>query len=379
VSRDRYIESSEQLVELLETFRGEPLIAVDTEAASFHRYIDRVYLVQLSTRMATAVIDPVAVADLGPVGALLADPTVETVFHDADYDLRILDRDYGFRARALFDTRIAAQLLGEPAIGLAALLDKHLGIRLSKTHQRADWSTRPLPPAMLTYAAEDTRHLPALRDALRERLRALGRLQWATEEFGRLEGLRWSGAPDESEAYLRIKGVRTLQPRQLAALQELVAWREALAAKQDKATFRIIGNDALLAVSRVLPRSLDALARIPELPATLAHRHGSALIATIERALSLPERNLPRRERSPRIARDPDLDARVERLKLARNAAARELQLDPGVLCAKATLAAIARERPRSREALARIDGVRNWQVEVLGDALLAADDAKEP
>src|SRR3989442_1487879 len=157
------------LAEAAAALRREPLVAADTEAASFHRYRDRIFLVQLSSPRQTAIIDPLAVRDLAPLGDLLADPQVEKIFHDADYDLRILDRDYGFRARRLCDTRIAAQLAGERAVGLAALLDKYLGVKLSKEHQKADWSRRPLPAAMLEYAAADTRHLPALREALQAR------------------------------------------------------------------------------------------------------------------------------------------------------------------------------------------------------------------
>src|SRR5204862_6586076 len=117
--------------------------------------------------------DPLPPPDLAPRGELLADPAVANVFHDADYALRILDRDYGFRAARIFDTRIAAQLAGEPAVGLAALLEKYVGVKLAKEHQKADWSRRPLPPAMLAYAAADTAHLPALRAQLRARLIAL--------------------------------------------------------------------------------------------------------------------------------------------------------------------------------------------------------------
>src|SRR5207244_2544554 len=164
-------------------------LAPDPEAASFHRYHDRIFLVQLASPSLTAIIDPLAIADLSPVGGLLDDPKVEKIFHDADYDLRILDRDYGFRARRLFDTRIAAQLAGEPAVGLAALLEKYAGVKLAKEHQKADWSRRPLSAAMLAYAAADTAHLPALREQLRARLTALGRLAWAEEEFARLEDL----------------------------------------------------------------------------------------------------------------------------------------------------------------------------------------------
>ena len=320
-------------------------------------------------------MDPLAVSDLSPVGELLGDPRVEKIFHDADYDLRILDRDYGFRARHLFDTRIAAQLAGEAAVGLAALLDKYVRVKLVKEHQKADWSQRPLPPAMLAYAAADTEHLPALRAALRDRLDWLGRLGWAEEEFVRLEELRWTGASDGAEAYLRVKGAKSLAPRQLAALRELYRWRETLAAAQDKATFRIVANDALLAVARALPHTPAELAHLPGLPATIARRHGAALLESVRRARGLNEAELPRVERPPRPPRDLGFDERVERLKGARNRVAAELGLDPGVLCGRSTLEAVARATPppNDRAGLARIGELRRWQVEVLGDALLAA------
>ena len=143
----RLIQTAAELEALAARLRTEPLLAVDTEAASFHRYHDRVYLVQISSREETAVVDPLAVGTLAPLAQPLADAAVEVVFHDADYDLRLLDREYGFRATNLFDTRIAAQLLNEPGVGLAALLEKHFGLRLDKRFQRADWSARPLSPA----------------------------------------------------------------------------------------------------------------------------------------------------------------------------------------------------------------------------------------
>jgi ribonuclease D len=155
---------------LIGRFQEAPLLAVDTEAASFHRHKDRIYLIQLSSRGETAVVDPLAVHELSGLGTLLSNPAIEIIFHDADYDLRILDRDYGFHAVNLFDTRIAAQLLNEPGIGLAALLEKYVGVKLDKRFQRADWSVRPLKPGMLQYAADDTRFLPVLRDLLKERL-----------------------------------------------------------------------------------------------------------------------------------------------------------------------------------------------------------------
>ena len=183
------IDNQREMEQLFRRLASEPIIAVDTEAASFHRFRDRVYLLQLSSRQETAVVDPLAVSDLSPLGNILRAPETEIVFHDADYDLRLLRQEYGFSSEHLFDTRIAAQLLNEPGIGLAALLEKYFGIHLDKRYQRADWSQRPLTRPMLDYAAADTRFLLPLRDLLREQLRERGRLSWAEEEFALLAPL----------------------------------------------------------------------------------------------------------------------------------------------------------------------------------------------
>lgn len=369
-----YIDTPPKLAAFIAGVRREPRVGVDTEAASFHRYRDRIYLLQVSSASQTALIDPLAVTDLGAFGALLSDPHIEKVLHDADYDLRVLDRDYGFRAVRLFDTRIAAQLAGEPAIGLAALLEKYAGIKLDKEHQKADWSLRPLTPPMLAYAAADTQHLLTLREALEQRLTQLGRLTWAQEEFKQLESLRWTGpAEGDEETYLRLKGAKGLQPRSLAALRLLHRWRETVAEREDKAPFRIIGNDALLGVSRALPAATPDLSRIGELPSSLARRHGTALLEAVARARALPESQLPRLERRPRPRKDAGFDARVEKLKAARNRVATELGLEAGVLCGRTALEAVARARPSDRAGLDQVAELRRWQVEVLGEALLDA------
>jgi ribonuclease D len=369
----RYVRTSAELVNLMRRVSREPLVAVDTEAASFHRFVDRIYLIQLSVRRETAIIDPLTVDDVSSLGAVLADPTVEVVFHDADYDLRILDRDYGFHAQHLFDTRIAAHLLGEPAVGLAALLEKHVGVTLDKKYQRADWSRRPLPPEMLEYAATDTRYLLALREKLRGLLEARGRLSWAEEEFGRLEHVRWTPPEGNGDAYLRLKGARKLGRRGLAVLRELVPWRETIAAELDRATFRVMSNEALLALSEAPPRSQADLEKVGGLSSRLVVERGPSLLAVVERGLAVPEKDLPRFPRAERRAPDPAFDRAVERLKGVRNAAAERLGLDPGVLCPKGTLEAVARARPQSLEALGDVPEMRHWQVEVLGGEFLAA------
>jgi ribonuclease D len=371
----RFVATPQALAEVAGALRREPRLGVDTEAASFHRYRDRIYLVQVSGRSATVLIDPLAIADLAPFGALLSDPGIEKVFHDADYDLRVLDRDYSFRAVRLFDTRVAAQLAGEPAIGLAALVEKYVGVKLDKEHQKADWSRRPLPPPMLAYAAADTEHLLGLRDALEQRLQGQGRLPWAMEEFKQLESLRWTGVPvgGDEDTYLRLKGAKGLGPRSLAALRLLHRWRDTVAEREDKAPFRIVGNDALLAVSRALPASVAELAHVRELPASLARRYGPALLEGVAQARRMNEDELPRLARQARPTKDRGFDARLDNLKAARNRIALELGLDPGVLCGRSTLEAVARARPVSREALVQIPELRRWQADLLGEALLEA------
>ena len=369
----RYVSSPSELGALAKRVAGEPLIAVDTEAASFHRYVDRIYLIQLSTRDETAIIDPLTVGDVADLGAVLADPKVEVIFHDADYDLRILDRDYGIRARHLFDTRIAAQLLGEPGIGLAALLEKYMKVTVNKKFQRADWSRRPLTEDMLDYAAMDTRHLPALRDELRRQLEEQGRLSWAEEEFTHLEDLRWTPPLTNGDSYLRIKGARLLSRRGLALLKELAHWRDDVASELDRASFRVMPNEALLLLSGAPPTDTDALKAVPGVSERLVDARGGAVMDALARGLAVPEKELPRFPRGERRAMDAAFDQRVEKLKAARNAAAERLKLDPGVLCPKGALEALARAKPKNMADLRAVPDVRKWQIQVLGAEFLSA------
>jgi ribonuclease D len=371
--RVRLIQSQAELERLFERFKSEPLLAVDTEAASFHRFHDRVYLLQLSSRRETGVVDPLAVTSLAPLGAVLADPRVEIVFHDADYDLRLLNLEYGFQASNLFDTRIAAQLLNEPGVGLAALLEKYLDVKLDKRYQRADWSARPLSPEMLDYAAADTHHLPKLRDLLREQLRARGRFEWAEEEFALATQSRWSPPDAEEPAYLRLKGAKALPGRSLAVLRELFEWRDQLARRTDKAAFRILNNEPMLLMAKSPPSDMAELKAVRGIGGEQAERRGREILAAVQRGLAVAEADLPRVPRLPRRPADPAYETRLERLKIARNQLATQYDLAPGVLCPNGTLETIARMNPVSTEQLAQVPELRRWQVREIGAGLLTA------
>jgi ribonuclease D len=367
-----YLDEDPAVARFLDSIAGTRDLAVDTEGASFHRFVDRVYLLQLSTPDRHAIVDPLAITAPAALGAMLADERVEVVFHDADYDLRLLRQDYGWRVRKLFDTRVAAQLLGVKQFGLAALLDEHFGVKLDKKHQRADWSMRPLSEDMLAYAAQDTMHLLALRDVLRERLERTGRASWAAEEFARLQDVEWP-ADDAANAFFRIKGARDLSRRELALLRELAEWRDATAATMDRATFRVMGNEALLDIARTAPATVDALASIKGVPRGLSSSRAAEILAAVQRGLDVPEPLLPRFPRVQRWDRDSKFDERVSALKSARDVIAATLELDPGVLCSRERLEAVARAAPKSIEDFGRIPELRRWQVAVLGDAMLKA------
>ena len=346
--------------------RQQSCVALDTEAASFHRHVDRIYLIQLSSDSETAIIDPLSIKNLKPLGRLLADSSVEVVFHDADYDLRVLDRDYGFRAKRLFDTRIAAQLLGEPAIGLGPLLEKYFGVRVNKKYQRADWSRRPLTPEMISYAATDTAYLLSLRSEFHKQLEARDRLSWAEEEFKRLESIRWSARSANGNGFLRLKAAKSLPPKSLAVLRAVYEWREKRAARLDLAPFRILGNESLSVLAREAPETDADLQGLSGVPAASVRRYGTELLKAVRAGLRTPARDYPRLEKEPRPKISRPAMERLDRLKALRRRRAQELGIEIGVLCPNATLQAIARAAPTTAKELRKIDGTKRWQVDAM-------------
>lgn len=368
----KWIAETAEVEALVRELSTESAIAVDTEADSLHSYFDKVCLVQISANGADFIIDPLAGADIRRLAPLLSDPNVQKVFHGADYDLRILDRDFGIQVRNLFDTSVAAQLLGYNAFGLGALLERHFGLTVDKSHQKADWAMRPLPPAMLAYATQDTRHLVALRDRMVEELREAGRLDWAVEEFERLELIRHR-EQEETEAFRRMKGSAKLSRRSLAALQRLHAWRDVRARRVDRPPFKILGNDALLEIAETLPADLDGLRAVPALSRPHFERHARELLAIISEVLALPENELPQKGESRGWMRDRDVERRVETLKKVRDGRAQQLGVSPSILAPKHVLTAVAVLAPASVEQLDEIPAMRRWQKREIGEALVAA------
>jgi len=367
-----YLDQSSEVDRFLDQISDVTELALDTEGASFHRFLDRIYLLQLSTRERSAIIDPLPIGTPQKLGDLLQDPKVEVVFHDADYDLRLLHQDYGWHVTKIFDTRVAAQLLGIKSFGLAALLEQYFDVKLDKKHQRADWSMRPLTHDMLEYAAQDTRFLLQLRDQMKAALERRGRWHWAEEEFQRLEGTRWE-AEESMEGFLRLKGARDLTRRELAVLREVANWRDTVAAQLDRATFRVMGNEVLFELARRAPRSVSELSAIKGMPRGMIDRGGGEIVASVRRGMEAPEAGLPRFPRGQRWNKDRDFDDRVGRLKSVRDEAATRLELDPGVLCSRERLENVARSGAKTVADLATVPDLRRWQIEEMGEGFVQA------
>jgi len=351
-------------------------IALDCEAAGFHRYSNRLCLLQVTTQANTYIIDPMAVDSSEVLRESLERPDLPIIMHGADFDLRLLRTDLDIRLQGLFDTQIAASLLGESGLGLAALLESKFGIQLSKKFQRADWADRPLTPGMLEYAANDTRHLLRLADELLGDLLKAGRTEWVSQECLELEKAAdpSSEITEPPDPILRIKGARDLSPRQVTALREALDWRDEIARSRDKAPFRVIGDPPLIEAVARFPSRVEQLREIKGFPTSLARSEGKSLLNRLRRVSEMSEEELrpyPKPVRRGPGRPDPETEELADKLKAVRNRKADELGLARGTLLANAVVMAVATTAPATRSELSSVPGMRPWKVDALGDELL--------
>lgn len=368
-----WIRTPEALAELARSLEGCRTIGLDTESDSLYHHFEKVCLVQLATDRGDAwLVDALAVRDLSPLAPVLADPGVVKVLHGADYDVTTLKRDFGFAFASIFDTMIAARLLGRSEIGLAAVARDELGVTLTKTNQKDDWSRRPLTPQQEAYALADVLHLVEVRERLEAKLVAAGRLDWMREECEAVAALEAVVRKRSPEAYLELKGAKRLPPRALAALRELYTWRERRAEETDTPPFKILGNESLMHLAELRPKDAVGLRAVPGVLPRL-QRHAADLLAAVRRGEELPEAELPRVVRSPRPIVPDAVVHRVERLKAWRARKAQELAVEASVVLPQRLIDRLAEAAPAGPTELAGVEGLRRWRVKELGAELLAA------
>ena len=358
----------------LEKFAGrlekQKIIGVDLEADSMYHFKEKVCLIQIATRNTTAVIDPLQIKNLSVLKPVFRHADIQKIFHGADYDVRSLYRDFKISVNNLFDTELACRFLGYHESGLEAVLKKKFKVRLNKKYQRKDWSKRPLPNEMIAYAAKDVNYLVPLAKGLHHELKHKGRLSWVEEECTYLSKVRAANT-DSGPLFTGFKGAGKLGPRGLAVLEELLQLRKKNAQQQDRPLFRIIGNKSILALAEIRPQSLKKLQKTEVLGAKQIDRYGKEIIAAINKALRIPAKNLPKypRKTAPRV---PAIVAkRVKELRAWRDNLAKQLQIDPAIVCTKALISAIAVQRPLTESGLLKMKELKNWQASEFGSDII--------
>jgi ribonuclease D len=373
----QYITSPIALNELCEQLRDSPRLALDTEFVGEESFVPKLELIQVATEGTAAIIDFPAVQSgraLDGFWEIVCDSRIQKVVHAGRQDLDLFAVHAGRIPKPFFDTQIAAAMVGfGPQVAYANLVQRVHGKRLDKAHTFTNWSARPLSQDQLAYALEDVTFLLAIHDHLRTRLSNLGRLQWADEEFSRLEGVVGEARREPQERYQRIRGWDQLKPKSTAVLRELAAWREGEAKRRNVPRSRVVRDEVLLQLARHPPRHLDELRKVRGLHASEIDRNGESILAVIQTALALPPSAWPvlAKERKP----EPESNGFVELLQAIVKARAMEKEIAPTLLATTADLQELV--DAKTNQSTPDLPLLKGWRRIVVGDLLLDALEGK--
>lgn len=374
------VEDSKSFARLLSDLDRADEIAVDTEGDSFFSYPEKVCLIQVTALERDWLVDPLAGFDISGLGRALADPGKLKIFHDGEYDVVSLKRDHGFQFKNLFDTRVAAAALGTANPGLASVLEERFQIRLDKSLQRSEWSRRPLTAKQIRYAQLDTHFLVQLMHAQKDELASLKRMMIVEGECRRLERLLPPDATFDPDEFVKIKGTRELRPLERRILRELYVLREKMALELGRPPFKVMGNDSLVAIAIGRPKTMFQLERIDGISHGQTRKLGAEILAAIVRANELgPLTKLPRLPNREGTSGFSEVETELhERLKQWRKSAAVQMGIDSAYLVNRHVLLRIAGKRPRTTEALGKIEWIEAWQIEQFGAAILGVVETFE-
>jgi ribonuclease D len=342
-----------------------PRVAIDTEFHAERTYTPRLMVVQIAFDDGVAVVDPLALPELRALAEALSE--TEVIGHALSSDLKIFADRFDIVPSRVFDTQVAAAFLGYGMqISLAELVHDVRGVRLAKSQTVSDWAARPLSPKQVEYLVDDVAHLLPMHDALVERLRAAGRLEWVREEcalLGDIERYR----VDERRAYLRIPGATRMNRRELGVLKALVKFRDRTARKRDVPARYIVPDDVVAGLATLRPKSVDDLAQLRRLDAGTRRQHGAAIIEIVAEAEALPEDELPERPKRPLgTARD----TLVSLMSIVVGEIARAHGIAPSLLVPRASLERVSREVPADAVALADALDLSAWRLELVAEPL---------
>jgi len=363
-----WVDNTETMAKFILAAEKETELSVDLEADSLHHYRDRVCLLQVSTSKTDWIIDPQKQHILPSLWKLLEDPAIVKIFHDADFDLRSLDRDYGLRVKNVFDTKVSAELLGWKKLGLSALLTEYFNVKLSKRFQRYAWGRRPIRREALVYAAMDTRYLHSLKKICEAELRAKSRRVWADEEFAYLESFRWSPSKRDRLKFWKLGGVKKLKPQFQELLKRFWEIREIEAERRDTPPFKVFGDEDMLEIVRTSSwqDSFDLIDANKKFSIRIAKEMKQAL----KIAQKMPENKCPQVPEELRFVEVSFSKSLLDRLKETRNRNAYDHKIDPGIISGMKTMKLIASfsdEQLLDFSLINRETGLRHWQWCFLG------------
>ena len=366
-----YVREPATMESLIRHIGSAQRIALDTEADSLHNYFEKVCLIQLSIEGQHYLVDPLSDLHLSVFTEALAEKPL--ILHGGDYDLRMLRVSLGFRPRRkVFDTMIAAQLLGIEQISLAALIERYFGIMIAKEGQKSDWSRRPLSEKQLRYAISDTRFLEPLAERLGRGLSERERMDWHKESCqAMVESTGHDRLRDPEQAW-RIKGSGRLTSRQLAYLRELWHWREQHARRANVPSFKIFSNQQLLELVQWLDSHPTVpLDQEPKLLGNLRAARVRTLEEAIARVAGMDPAQWPERKRHERPdVPTADVAERIDALRVECARIAKDLGILAATLAPRAALEAIARSLPRTVDEIMESGGLLRWQANLIHGAV---------
>jgi ribonuclease D len=367
-----YIADAHAFDDFVTQLRGHDRVALDTEFVGEDTFVPRLELIQISAGPLSAVVDFPAVGSLEAFGDVLADPRIEKVVHAGRQDLELFYAHTRVVPTPVFDTQVAAAMVGYGAqAAYAQLVQRVLGVKLAKAHTFTNWSQRPLSKDQIVYAFEDVHYLLPVHEHLRARLEKLGRLEWAQEEFARLGTRLTDGSREPRQRYQRIRGWDNLRPRAAAVLREVVAWREDEARRRNVPRGRVVRDEVLLEMARQAPATPTALKSMRGFHPTEAERSGETLLEMIKRAGALPESEWPDVPKTRRP--EPEASGQVDLLQAVLKAIALEQEIAANVLASTADLQALVdAKHDRAKLDLPILQG---WRRQLAGDQLVAVLD----
>jgi ribonuclease D len=345
----------------------EPRLAVDLEANSMYAYRESVCLIQVSTPRQDFILDPLAIQNLDGFGQILSDPTIEKIFHAAEYDLILMKRQYEWELNNLFDTMWAARILGYQRYGLASLLEQFFGVHLNKRYQKSNWCKRPLSPAQLSYACFDTHFLFRLRDRLAEEIAEKGKLEEAAETFVEHTRVSVSDNGFDPDSFWSINGAHDLNRQEQAILKALNIYRDQEAKKRDQPLFKIFSDRTLFEIAQRSPENLNELATIRGMSKGQIRRYGHRLLDVIRAGRHHKPPAMPPR---PKRASDSVVN-RYEKLHTWRKNRARARGVESDVIISRNALWDLAHNNPQTDEELAQVESIGAWRCKTYGPEIL--------